>query len=308
VGESIHVPVMLNEVLTALKAQEGGTFLDCTLGGAGHTKAILAANPNNIVFAIDRDLDAVRRARENLADEIKAGRLMIEHASFSDLSQLDFSCLKNGLEFRGILADLGLSSDQLAASRGFSFHDEGVLDMRMDQNSAYSANEVVNLTSEKELFAILKRGGVGNEARRIVREIINARPIRNTSELAEVVRRVAMNTKGFDPSTVAFQAIRIEVNQEYSQILDMLNVAIKLLSVGGRLAVISFHSLEDKLVAKEMRRWVGADSTPANWPGSHMAVSLGMLLTKKALLPTAEEIERNTRSRSARLRVFEKNS
>ena len=303
VGESVHIPVMLAEVLEGLNATKGGRFLDCTLGGGGHTRAILDSNPSNQVYAIDRDVVAVERAEKELEKEISTGRLVVKHSAFSGLEFCE------GLgEFDGVLADLGISSDQLGDKRGFSFNDTGALDMRMDMTATRSAKEVVNETSEQELYAILKKGGVGVEARAVAHEIVKARPLTTTAELASAVHRGATGktNKGFDSATVTFQAIRIEVNQELNEIKRLLGIVPSLLKVAGRLVVISFHSLEDKIVAKQMRDWTSPSSAPANWPGLKSVKPLGKLLTKKALFPSEEEIARNSRSRSARLRIFEK--
>jgi 16S rRNA (cytosine1402-N4)-methyltransferase len=301
--KSIHIPVMLEEVLSGLKASKGGEFLDCTFGGGGHSRAILEANQNNVVYAIDRDPQAVERAENEFEDYIDAGRLLIWHAAFSDLSTL-----LNGKKFNGILADLGVSSDQLSGGeRGFSFKDTSALDMRMDSSASYSAADVVNETSERELVSILRRGGVSDfEARAVAREIVKARPLASTADLAAAVHRSAKSNKGFDSATLAFQAIRIEVNHEFDEIESLMDMAVEALYAKGRLVVISFHSLEDQLVAKRMRKWGTGDAYPANWPGQHEAKTLGSLLTKKALLPTEEELTRNSRSRSARLRIFER--
>ena len=302
-GKSVHIPVMLQETLAALGAEGGGKFLDCTLGGAGHARAILGANLSNTLYAIDRDPIAIERAREEFSEEIAAKRMTVVQGAFSDLAHLF-----TNESFSGILADLGTSVDQLQGDRGFSFNDKGPLDMRMDPTAARSAKQVVNETSERELYAILKRGGVGLEARAVVKAIIAARPLLTTADLAESVRKAALGktNKGFDPATVTFQAIRIEVNQELDEIDALLEAVKKLLRSKGRLVVISFHSLEDKIVAKKMREWSGADTEPANWPGRHTVQPFGKLLTKKALFPTEKEVVENSKSRSARLRIFER--
>ena len=308
--QTCHTPVLVSEVLTSLQANQGGSFLDCTLGGGGHTRALLEANPANRVVACDRDSRALERAQAVLSGY--GQRLQIQQASFSTISQR-----VNPHSFDGILADLGLSSDQLAEGRGFSFQDESPLDMRMDETSPYSAAIVVNELPPKELFAALKRGGVGREARAVTDAICRRRPIKSTRELAEIVAAVVSSRdyqKRVHPATVVFQALRIEVNQEITEIEALLTAVPALVRGCARFAVISFHSLEDKLVASKLRYWEQGRQKPALWPealpqrGSAQDAyprPIGKLLTKKALTAGAGELEQNARARSARLRVFE---
>ncbi len=305
-SETLHIPVMLTEVLEALRADAGGDFLDCTLGGGGHTEGLLAANPTNFVVAIDRDQRAIDRARRRLSGESK--RIELIQAAFSDLRDM---C--SGKQFDGILADLGLSTDQLSEERGFSFNDDSPLDMRMDESQPVTADSIVNGSTERELFAILKRGGVGREARAVAKAIVDNRPVRTTRELARVICKAAQpytGKKKINPATVPFQAIRIAVNGEFEEIETLLKAAPALMKKGGRLAVITFHSLEDKAVAHTMRAWEADSTAPAWWPRSKLAKRgieqpLGRMVSKKAIQPSEDEIKRNPASRSARLRVFE---
>lgn len=296
-----HVPVMLKEVLDMLQAERGGEFLDCTLGGAGHTIGILEANRTNMVTAVDRDSRAIIRSGRKL--EKYGRRVKIMHSSFSNI--------KEALEdkkFDAILIDLGLSTDQLKENRGFSFNDSSDLDMRMDESQELSAYMIVNKTSEKELICILKEGGAGREAAVTARTIIKARPISKTSDLSRVINQTLAGkrkTSKTNPSTVIFQAIRMAVNDEKNEIESILKDAPKLIKSCGRLAVISFHSLEDKLVTGTMRDWASRGNYPALWRGVIKEKALGKLLTKKAITPSEEEIKKNPAARSARLRVFE---
>ena len=296
-----HVPVMLKEVLQMLNADKGGEFLDCTLGGAGHTVAILNANKKNIVVGVDRDSRAVIRAGRRL--EEFSPRVKIVHSAFSHIREA-----LEGHKFDGILLDLGLSTDQLKENRGFSFNDSSNLDMRMDESQELTAYLVVNKTSERELIKILKQGGVGKEAAAAARAIVKARPINKTAELSRVINRV-LSSKGkakkTNPATVVFQAIRMAVNDEINEIHGLLQDIPALIKEGGRLAVICFHSLEDQWVTRTMRDWSSRGSYPALWRGKVKEKSLGKLLTRKALVPSAQEIKSNPASRSARLRVFE---
>lgn len=299
-----HIPVLLQEAVEGLHAIGGGVFLDCTFGGGGHSQAILEANSENIVVGADRDKRALLRA-ESVASKY-VGRFESIHSSFSDLStKLD------GRKFNGILADLGISTDQLKEDRGFSFGDDSALDMRMDESSELSAAQIVNSYDPQELFVILKEGGVGAEARAIAQAIVAARPLETTKELARVIARVPQRGrakgKQSNPATVVFQAIRIAVNDEFAQIKALLKAIPLLITPGGRLAIISFHSLEDKAVTRVLRKWEG-EQAPALWPGARSEKSFGTLLTKKAILPAEQECKENPSARSARLRVFEFNT
>ncbi|MDZ4784649.1 MAG: 16S rRNA (cytosine(1402)-N(4))-methyltransferase RsmH, partial [bacterium] len=293
--------VLLNEVVEFLRAKEGGMFLDCTLGGGGHSQAILAAHPENKVLALDRDSIAIERAEDKFK---KTHRIEFIKSNFSNVKKS-----AAGRKFNGILADLGMSTDQLMGARGFSFDDTGPLDMRMDSEHSVSANTVINEYSERDLFIAFKKGGVGNDAKNIARAIVNQRPINSSKVLAGIIReksRVAKGDRFKDPATVVFQAIRIEVNGEFKEIETLLNTAPELLVNGSRLVIISFHSLEDKLVTRRFREWQAGDTAPA-WmsAGAQKKTGLGKLLTSKAIVPSKAEILENPASRSALLRVFE---
>ncbi len=299
--ESIHVPVMCAEVLEHLRAAEEGTYLDCTLGGGGHTEAILTSHPNNRVVAMDRDLRALERAARRFAD--KQDRVELMHGSFSELANL-----LRGRKFDGMLADLGVSTDQLREGRGFSFHDQDSLDMRMDESQSLNAADIVNEVSERELVRIFKIGGMGQEALMIARAIVKKRPFDNAAQLANLVRGALHGRhrqKSGDAATVVFQAIRIAVNNELEEISTLLKAAPQLVRDGGRCAVITFHSLEDKAVTSTMRGWASMGSYPASYRGPRTEKRLGRLVTKQAIRPAEEEITRNAASRSARLRIFE---
>ena len=297
---SQHVPVMKREVLCALQAETGGDYLDCTLGGGGHARALLEANHRNTVVAADRDEDALGRAGDRLQRDFP-GRLELLHSRFSKLQDN----LK-GRTFDGLLADLGLSSDQLAGARGFSFNDAVPLDMRMEKSAEKSADWVVNRLPERDLFIVLKRGGVGAEARGVAKAITRARPLTNTADLASVIRAAspASRREHIDPATLAFQAIRMAVNDELEEIGALLDAAPVILRRPGRCVIISFHSLEEKAVVSRFRAWSGAEAAPASW-GPETARRQGVLLTRKAQRPSLEEVSVNPRARSARLRVFE---
>lgn len=298
---SRHISVLLREVLEFLQVENdnGGHYLDCTLGGAGHSLAILEANPKNTVTAIDRDKRAIERAevlRERYGDRFTA-------------HQTDFVGLTDcvaGERFDGILADLGLSTDQLYEQRGFSFRDDSELDMRMDESQSLTASEVVNSYDFVALKKVFLRGGVGKESGALAKIIVAARPIKSAKELSELIARSSHGKKtNVHPATVVFQALRMTVNDELANIEALLKTAPKIIKQNGRFAVISFHSTEDAVVTKTMRRWQGREYS-ALWPTPQDGSgALGTLLTKKAVLPIEQEKENNPSARSARMRVFE---
>lgn len=296
-----HIPVMFDQVLAFLRASEGGRFLDCTLGGAGHTEGILKAHPQNRVVAADRDMRAIERATQRLAPF--GDRVELKHLSFEELA-----AGLAGERFTGMLADLGISTDQLFEQRGFSFKDETPLDMRMDEAQPVTARELVNELSERDLYVLLREGGVGPEAKQVAQAIVRARPIEKTRELSEVVvatLRGQYRDKQVHPATVVFQALRMRVNRERPQIEALLKSAPTLVQSGGRFVVITFHSIEDKLVTQQMRAWQQGGEFSALMPGSRPARALGRMVERKAVLPDEAEIGVNPSARSARLRIFE---
>lgn len=300
--ETRHQSVMPREVLEGLNAEAGGDFLDCTLGGAGHAEQILHAHPENRLHGCDRDQRALERAKQRL--QVFGDRVTFSKAKFSELERV---C--QGRRFDGLLADLGVSTDQLHEQRGFSFNDETALDMRMDEGDALDAGAVVNTYSEAQLVQVLKKGGVSSGAKSIARAIIKARPIAHSQQLADLIALLPAARrpgKRVHPATVVFQALRMEVNQELSEIESLLEQMPRLVKSKGRAAVISFHSGEDKLVARTFRRWAGSEQAPAWWVGerSKNAERLGRLLQNEALKPSEKEVLENNAARSARLRVF----
>ena len=307
-NQSIHVPVMKDEVIDFLLcAQVGGKFLDCTLGGAGHTQAMLDANAGVKVYAVDRDERAIKRAEKKLADY--TSRVTLTHANFGSITDVITE-----RDFDGMLVDLGVSTDQLKEARGFSFKDEDSLDMRMDESSGITAHQIVNEYHEKDLIRIFKKGGADKEALSAAKAIVKNRPITSALQLSTIVtdslawlqlkkRKSGSSTKT-NPATVVLQAIRIEVNKEFDAIEAMLDAAPVMVRQGGRLCVITFHSLEDKLVTKRMRSWAQGDTAPAYLLGGRSRGSKGKFITTQPVLPSQSEIDRNPASRSARLRVF----
>lgn len=327
--QSRHVSVMTAQVLAYLRADRGGCFLDCTLGGGGHTEAILSAHPEATVEAFDRDTRALERAGSRLAKY--ESRVKVRHGAFADLAGALDESGEAEPRFDGMLADLGLSTDQLHEVRGFSFSDDGPLDMRMDESQTYRAHDVVNSLEERDLIRVLRRGGLGAEATPIGRGIVRARPIETARALAAVVAGACpqfARKKTIHPATVTFQAIRIEVNGELEQIHALLDLAPRVVRNNGRLVVITFHSLEDKLVVRTMRDWEAGDTTPALQRGAEFKLtrgaqrldasplvararqlaeggSIGVVLTRHAATPDDQETRDNPSARSARLRAFE---
>jgi 16S rRNA (cytosine1402-N4)-methyltransferase len=303
-----HVPVMLAEVLASLMPQEGATYLDATFGGGGYARAILEAAPGCTVFAIDRDPDAIARGAA-LAQRF-AGRLHLIEGRFGDMLSL---LRDRGIaSLDGVVMDLGVSSFQLdQAERGFSFRADGPLDMRMEK-SGPSAAELVNTLPERELADIIFRFGEERFARRIARAVVARRaeaPFTTTADLAALVRRaVPRDPSGIDGATRSFQALRIAVNDELGEVERGIAAAMELLAPGGRLVVVAFHSLEDRIVKQAMAAASGRRGASRHDPAalSGRAKPAFHLLTPRALRPQEAECSANPRARSARLRGIER--
>jgi 16S rRNA (cytosine1402-N4)-methyltransferase len=302
-----HAPVMLAEVLHHLAPRDGETLLDGTFGGGGYTEAILEA-ARCTVWAIDRDPDAIARGAAIAARF--PGRLQLIEGCFGDMVRL--LAERDVQMLDGIVLDLGVSSFQLdEAARGFSFRTDGPLDMRMG-GTGTTAEELVNTLGESELADTLYQLGEERLSRRIAKAIVNARseaPISTTLQLAEIIRRVApkADRAGIDPATRSFQALRIRVNDELGEIGRGLAAAAELLAPGGRLVVVSFHSLEDRLVKRFMQDASGRTPGPSRHDPAGLADRAApefRLLTKNAERPTDAETKRNPRARSARLRAL----
>lgn len=302
-SEPHHDPVMVREVVELLEPDRGGTFVDCTVGLGGHAEAILRAGPRARLVGIDRDPEALRHARERLGDELH--RVDLVAGRFSEIAEI-----VTGLEaapVAGVVADLGVSSMQLErASRGFSLQRDGPLDMRMGAEGTTAA-EIVNHYGEDELERVFREYGEERMARRIARAITRARrdrPVGTTGELRRIVHEAKRRRREgrIDSATRVFQALRIEVNREIAELEGLLDEAVRLLDVDGRLVVISYHSLEDRPVKHRLRAMAEGEKDPIT--GRPRAETrLLELLTKKALRPSEEEVARNPRARSARLRA-----
>ncbi|HET6616154.1 MAG TPA: 16S rRNA (cytosine(1402)-N(4))-methyltransferase RsmH [Dehalococcoidia bacterium] len=304
-AETTHVPVMLSEVLSALDVREGGRYIDCTLGGAGHAEAILErAQPGGTLLAIDADAAAIERGRARLARFEGAYELVC--GNFKDVGQI-----ARQLEFapvNGVLMDLGLSSFQLELGEGFSFQRDTTLDMRFGAEGP-TAGDIVNSYGEEELANLIFKYGEEPASRRIARRIVAARPIGTSAQLAKAVeqavgRRANLKTH---PATRTFQALRIAVNQELENLAAALPQAHGLLGFGARLAVLSYHSLEDRIVKDYIRRESKDCICPPGLPECRCGHKATLRpVTKGALKPSLAEIEANPRARSARLRAAER--
>jgi 16S rRNA (cytosine1402-N4)-methyltransferase len=301
-----HVPVLSDEVLQLLAPRPGGRTLDATVGAGGHAAALLAAtSPDGRLLAIDRDPAALRRARRALAPFGRQATLV--HGSFADLDRL---IAASGFErFDSVLFDLGTSSDQLAdPARGLSIYLDGPLDMRLDPGSQTTAAELVNALPVEALADLIYRYGEEPRSRRVARAIVAARPLRSTTQLAEAVARALGGRPGrIHPATRTFQALRIAVNGELDALERALPQALERLAPGGRLAVISFHSLEDRIVKETLRQAARDCICPPGLPACRCAHRATVrVLTRRPVTPTPAEVAANPRSRSARLRAAER--
>lgn len=297
-----HLPVLLTEVLQYLEPAPGKVYLDCTFGGGGYSKALLEVGNTNVI-AIDRD-PQVQAAADTFAGDYK-NRFHFHRASFGEIG--DF--FSTGPKFDGIVFDLGVSSPQLdIPERGFSFRFEGPLDMRMSQEGLTAA-EVINTYSAERLAAIFYDYGEEKKARSVARSIVERRttaPFKTTLDLADLVRRVVPKSKdGIDPATRVFQALRIYVNGELDQLTQALEKTLGLLNPGGRLVVVSFHSLEDRIVKRFMATYSKETHENRHSPEKASNFLPLKLLTKKPVTACLKEITTNPRARSAKLRAVE---
>ena len=277
----VHIPVLAQELIAGLAIRPSGHYLDATVGGGGHSRLILAAAPDTQITAIDRDEDAIATAKTVLAQY--GDRIQFYHHNFAEYQP-------DKIQFDGIIADLGVSSFHLdTGSRGFSFRQEAPLDMRMDRRQSLTAAEIINYWEESELADIFYKYGEERLSRRIAKAIVQKRPFQTTTELADTISRSVPRQYRYGrihPATRVFQALRIVVNEELASLETFLNSAPGWLKPGGRIAIISFHSLEDRLVKHSFRN-----------------SSLLQVITKKPIIAQEDELQNNPRSRSAKLRI-----
>ncbi|MDD6406836.1 MAG: 16S rRNA (cytosine(1402)-N(4))-methyltransferase RsmH [Lactobacillus equicursoris] len=309
-----HTSVLLHETIDNLKVHDGGLYVDATFGGGGHARYLLSQLKEGTLVGFDQDEYAIKTAQGNFADFLQADsqpRLELVHNNFSHLTE-ELKKLGHG-PIDGIYYDLGVSSPQLdQAERGFSYRFDARLDMRMDQSQDFDAYQLVNQYSQKQLADVLYRYGDEKFSRQIARKIVEKRqikPIETTFELVDIIKEAipaAVRRTGGHPAKKSFQAIRVEVNHELDVLQASLEEAIKLLAPGGRISVITFQSLEDKIVKKTFKKYSEVE-IPRGMP----VVPEGMkpalkLVTRKPITASAEELEHNNRSHSAKLRVAEK--
>ncbi len=304
-----HISVLLNETIDSLNINPDGIYVDCTLGGGGHSIEILKRlSPKGRLIGIDQDKDALKAASEKLKE---FNNVTYVHNNFYNID--DILEELNLSEVDGITMDLGVSSYQLdEASRGFSYMSEAPLDMRMDRSKSFSAYDVVNSYSEQQLFKVIIEYGEDSFARNIARSIVkkrNDKPIETTKELVEIIDRAIPNKfkKNGHPAKKTFQAIRIEVNKELDVLDKAINDSVNRLKKGGRLSIITFHSLEDRIVKNKFRQLQNPCTCPPDFPicvcGKKPIIKI---ITRKPIEPSEKEKQENSRSKSAKLRVCEK--
>jgi 16S rRNA (cytosine1402-N4)-methyltransferase len=313
---SQHIPVMVDEVLRYLQPRSSGYYIDATLGGGGHTAAILEHSaPHGRILGLDADPQALERVRVRLGGAIEAGRLVLVHSNFAELERVINEL--HAPPAQGVLLDLGFSSDQMAdPQRGFSFSAEGPLDMRLDPSLTVSAADIVNTAAEEELAEIFWKYGEERRSRQIARRIVQKRarqPLTHTTQLATLIAAgVPYRAGAIHPATRVFQALRIAVNHELEHLEAVLPQLLDVLSasrdgeVGGRMVIISFHSLEDRIVKEFMRREARDCICPPHTPvcvcGHKARIHL---LTRRPVTANEQEVMLNPRARSAKLRAAE---
>ena len=306
-SDLLHRPVLLDEVIENLAICQDGKYIDATFGRGGHSQAILdRLGRDGRLLGIDQDWDAIEYGRSLITDE----RFDMAQGSFANMESM-VANLGWQQQVNGVLFDLGVSSPQLdTPERGFSFMKDGPLDMRMDTQSGQSAAEWISEVSEDTLRQVLREYGEERFAKRIAYAIVTARqekPITRTLELADIIQKaVPRREPGKHPATRSFQAIRIQINQELDAIKIGLKQAFDCLSVGGRLLVITFHSLEDRLVKHFFREQMGHGSIPSDLPIRHASLRIPLKVIGRGIKSSNEEISGNPRSRSAKLRVAER--
>ena len=306
-----HVSVLLNECIENLNIKPDGVYVDCTMGGAGHSKEIVKRlSDKGLFIGFDQDKNAIATAKERLSEY--SDRVRFVHSNFENIKE---ELAKIGVyKIDGVLADLGVSSHQLdEADRGFSYMQDAPLDMRMDVRCDFSAYDVVNTYSEEELAKIIKDYGEDNCDKRIAKFIVDERqekPIETKGELVEVIKKAIPKKARIDgphPAKRTFQAIRIEVNNELGVITKMIDDAVSIMNEGGRVCIITFHSLEDRIVKNKFKDLATACKCPKDIP---ICVCGGVkkfeIITKKPIIPIDDELKNNNRAHSSKLRILER--
>lgn len=303
-----HLSVMADEVVDNLITDRSGVYVDCTLGGGGHSlKISQQLNDNALIIGIDQDIEAINAAKIRLND-VKC-QVKIIHNNFSQINEILDECNIDKVD--GILFDLGVSSHQIdTAERGFSYMQNAPLDMRMDTSKNFTAYNVVNEYAEENLYKIFHEYGEERFSNRIVKAIVNARkikPIETTGELVKIIENVVpFNKKSGHPAKRIFQAIRIEVNKELEILNEAINSAVDHLKIGGRIAVITFHSLEDRIIKNTFKTLATDCICPKNFPVCVCNHKATIKILGKVATATEEEIKKNSRAKSAKIRIAEK--
>lgn len=306
-----HISVLLDETIDSLNIKPDGIYVDGTLGGGGHSLHICKRlGKEGRLIGIDQDMDAIKAATERLKDYSE--QVTIVHSNYQDMDSVVRNLAIGGVD--GIVLDLGVSSYQLdTVERGFTYREDTPLDMRMDQSQVMTARDIVNDYSEMELFRVIRDYGEDGFAKNIAKHIVKARsekPIETTGELNEIIKAAipAKMRQGIGhPSKKTFQAIRIELNRELEVLENSLDKMIELLNPGGRLSIITFHSLEDRIVKNIFRKNMNPCVCPPNFPVCTCGKkSMGKVITRKPIVPGDIELEENKRAKSSKLRVFER--
>lgn len=300
-AEFKHYSVLLSESIEGLCIKPNGVYIDGTAGGGGHSLEIAKRLTNGKLYCVDQDSDAIEAASKRLSEHIH--KVTFVKDNFENIENIG---IEGGID--GLLLDLGVSSYQLdTAERGFSYMQDAPLDMRMNREAQLTAEQVVNEYEEEELVRVLRDWGEEKFARRIARNIIEARPLRTTGELVEIVKASVPKKGDMHPEKRTFQAIRIEVNRELDIIEPTIEAAVRMLKSGGRIAVITFHSLEDRIVKQAFAKLSSGCTCPPDFPVCVCGNKpKGKLVTRKPILPSQKELDENSRSKSAKLRIFEK--
>lgn len=300
-SEFNHYSVLLEEAIEGLCIKPDGTYIDGTAGGGGHSLEIAKRLENGRLYCVDQDGDAIAAATERLKDHLS--KVTFVRDNFENIGNID---TEGGID--GLLLDLGVSSYQLdTAERGFSYMQDAPLDMRMNREATFSAYNVVNDYDEEELIRVLRDWGEEKFARKIAHNIIAARPVSTTGELVEIVKRSVPKTGDAHPEKRTFQAVRIETNRELDIIEPTIEKAAEMLNPGGRICIITFHSLEDRIVKQAFNKLSSGCTCPPDFPVCVCGNKpKGKVVTRKPILPGEKELAENSRSKSAKLRIFEK--
>lgn len=311
-----HIPVLLDETIDGLNIKENGIYVDATLGGGGHSEKILEklSSGNGYLVGIDQDEDAIKATSKRLSKYIDNKKLIVVKNNFENVANIIDDLKIEKID--GILFDLGVSSFQFdEADRGFSYNHEAELDMRMDKDNPLTCKELVNTFSESEIYHIIKDFGEDNFAKNIAKHIVISRtkkPVETTTELVEVIKSAIPakmrwgQGKDKNPAKRTFQAFRIYINRELEVIGNALDAIVDRLNIGGRICVISFHSIEDKIVKDKFKLFENPCTCPKGYPCVCGKKSKGKIVNKKVIVASDSEIERNRRSKSAKLRIFER--